>query len=165
MAAGCRQEGIIPPDDMASMLADFYMADACLEVSSQAAVKYDNHRIYEPIVESYGYDKEIFRASMDWYLHHPDKFEKIFKRTHAKLKQLDSDAAKLIEHDEEEVLAHPRMVEEGAEPDIEAPAISEGPEGPGDVEKPVRKPKAEKRQKKMTKKDLKRIRKELEEAK
>ena len=82
---GCKQEGIIPPGDMESLLADFYKADATIQLLNEGStpVALDSMRVYLPIVESYGYTKDEFRASLEHYLHRPDQMAKMFKHLRA----------------------------------------------------------------------------------
>ena len=89
LLVGCRPEGVIPSGDMVAILSDFYLADAYIESNPDIEGVWQNYRIYEPIVEKHGYDKAAFNESLSWYLHHPDKLQKIFKRTEAALKALD----------------------------------------------------------------------------
>ena len=44
---GCKQEGIIPPGDMESLLADFYKADATIQLLNEGStpVALDSMRV------------------------------------------------------------------------------------------------------------------------
>lgn len=163
---------------MVSMLSEFYQADAYIESNPDIAGVYDNYRIYAPIVEKYGYTKQIFHESMFWYLHNPAELEKIFKKTEAHLAQLDAAAGKQIEIDEEGEMEDLEETAEGAEPriesrDLKAPHGIETSDGDapsgvvapddtasGDRLKKLEKPR--KRSKKLTRKELRRLQKELE---
>lgn len=174
---GCRPEGIIPPDDMVTIMSEFYQADSFIESNPDQAGVYDNYRIYAPIVEKYGYTKKIFHESIVWYLHNPAAFEKIFKKTEARLRQLDADAGKQIERDEEEMDegGHDE-IQEGSEPrnerlddsvpgDTVKDVTDDGdrPDKLKKVDKEEKVKKTQKRTRKLTKKELRKIQKELEE--
>lgn len=158
---GCQPEGIIPPEEMQSMLGEFYKADAMIELLNDGSypVKLDSMRVYLPIVEAHGYTKEVFRTSLEYYLHHPDKLVKIYDRLRAQLEQEASRPARMaIEEEEEEegigedVRTMAPSTGEGTEPAIERP---EEPQ----PEKPARQQR--KTRKKLNKEDLKRLEEEL----
>ena len=160
---GCRPEGVIPPDDMESLLADFYRADATIETVNELLepVSVDSMRVYLPIVESYGYTKDIFRNSLDYYLHHPDKLTKIYGKVRT---QLENEAARparaVTEEEEEEADENGRTVkpavEEGTEPAIEREEDTKDEQSADKPAKPQKKSR-----KKVNKADLKRLEEEL----
>lgn len=143
---GCQPEGIIPPEEMEKLFADFYRADATIELLNETStpVELDSMRVYLPIVEASGYTKDVFRTSLDYYLHHPDRLSKIF--THVKTR-LEQDANRPAQDSVE-------REEEGVEPAIEREEQAD----PTEEQKP---PKLNKTRKKMTKDDLKRLEEEL----
>lgn len=98
---GCKPEGIIPPEGMEMLFADFYRADATIEVLHESAlpVDLDSMRVYLPIVEAHGYTKDEFRASLEHYLHHPDQMVKIFDRVKADLER-EADRPPVIDTEE-----------------------------------------------------------------
>ena len=160
---GCKPEGVIPPGDMESLLADFYKADATIQLLNESStpVSIDSMRVYLPIVESYGYTKEEFRSSLEHYLHHPDQMTKIYKHLRAKLEQEAVRPTSVVsEEEEEETGENLRKGEnlpvredistgEGTEPAIER--VEE--------EKPVKQSK--KNRKKLSKEEIKRLEEEL----
>lgn len=168
LLAGCKPEGIIPVDAMATVLSEFYLADATIDAvdggTGTQVRGLDSLQVYLPILEKYGYDKEIFRESLSYYLHRPDELQSIFKRTRA---QLDDRVAQLEreeglssgpagedreDHGDEEMAAREELVEEALD-GISAP------------EKPAREKKAPTRRnvkKKLSKKELRELERELE---
>ena len=149
---GCKQEGIIPPGDMESLLADFYKADATIQLLNEGStpVALDSMRVYLPIVESYGYTKDEFRASLEHYLHRPDQMAKMFKHLRAKLEQEAVRPSSVVSEEEEEgPVGEELSTGEGTEPAIER--IEE--------EKPVKQSK--KNRKKLSKEEIKRLEEEL----
>jgi len=125
MSSGCQPEGIIPKDDMAALFSEFYKADACIDAANASfgrTVGMDSLRVYQPIIEQYGYTKEMFRSSVEYYLHRPDALNKIFNKVSARLKKeaektsdSEADDGKIREEQEDEGIEIP----EGVEPEIE----------------------------------------------
>ena len=153
--SGCRSEGVIPPEDMEGLFADFYRADTTIELlnESDSPLEIDSMRVYLPIVEAYGYTKEEFRSSLEYYLHRPDRMVKIFERVRARLEQ-EADAPLVIDTEEAdtEEMGRDDILDagEGSEPAIEQQQ---------ELPKPQREQKKNRR--KMTKEDLKRLEEEL----
>lgn len=182
LPSGCRPEGIIPPGDMETLFAAFYMADASIETlnatSGTPTFRPDSLRVYQPIIEGHGYTEDAFRASLDYYLHRPSDMVKMFKHVRVRLEQeadrpveqLDTEDAGEEEIDPEEadgaVTKHPRgIVKEGVEPELEREPgdLPEVKRVPDLVPKPEKKPdpKPSRKRKKMSKEDLKRLEEEL----
>ena len=182
VSSGCQPEGIIPRDDMVVLLSEFYKADACIDAANASYTRaqgLDSLRVYQPIVEQYGYTKEIFRSSVEYYLHHPDDLNKIFKKVTARLKKESvkmSDAYAddgRIQEEQEDVLDEPGdapeevmeiielkdeedeiVIREGVEPEIEKPdELKLDKPAPQEERKAPKKP----TRKKITKKDMKRL--------
>ena len=115
---GCQPEGVIPREEMTSLLADLYLADGCIEASSNHAQSWDSVDVYGPLLEAHGVTPELFNASVDYYLAHPDEFIKIYSNVVQKL----AEEGRMIEDQEmqdemqEEMDEEP---EEGVEPAIE----------------------------------------------
>ena len=161
--SACRPEGIIPPDAMVSLFTEFYQADATIELTNELAaaspVRVDSLRVYLPIIVEKGYTKEEFRASMDYYLRHPDDMSKIIGKVKARLDQEAKEAGKRIDPmsldvEEEEDAVEERRAE-GTEPKLEQVEDSLPVKG-------VRKDKPVKR-KKVNKRDLRKLEEELKE--
>jgi len=182
MSSGCQPEDIIPRDDMVVLLSEFYKADACIDAATATYSKslgLDSLRVYQPVVEQYGYTKELFRSSVEYYLHRPDDMNKIFKKVTARLRKeaekmsdvYDDDGS--IREEQEDVLDEPGdvpeeamevielkdedekiVIREGVEPEIEKPdELKLEKPAPVEERKAPKKP----TRKKMTKKDLKRL--------
>ena len=161
--SACRPEGIIPPDAMVSLFTEFYQADATIELTNEIAaaspVRVDSLRVYLPIIMEKGYTKEEFRASMDYYLRHPDDMSKIIGKVKARLDQEAKEAGKRIDPmsldvEEEEDAVEERRAE-GTEPKLEQLEDSLPVKGVR-KDKPVRR-------KKVSKRDLKKLEEELKE--
>ena len=169
LLAGCKPEGIIPVDAMATVLSEFYLADATIEAVDGASGTQvrglDSLHVYLPILEKYGYDKEIFRASMSYYLHHPDDLQSIFKRTRARL---DERVAQLEQ--ENDIAPGPAGIDREDHGDEEMKVreelVEESLDGLTAPQKPAREKKAPTRRnvkKKLSKKELRELERELEE--
>ena len=164
---GCKQEGIIPPGDMESLLADFYKADATIQLLNEGStpVALDSMRVYLPIVESYGYTKDEFRASLEHYLHRPDQMAKMFKHLRAKLEQEAVRPSSIVSEEEEEEPGE--NLRKGKGRKEEGPVGEELSTGEGtepaieriEEEKPVKQSK--KNRKKLSKEEIKRLEEEL----
>lgn len=169
-AAGCRPEGIIPPQDMAALIADFYRADAVIEVEQESGSRqlhYDSLRVYRPILEARGYTDSVFRVSLDYYLHDPKTLMKICAKARDELQRLAEQRPGEVPVDELD--REEPAVEEGEVP-AERPAVREGVEPeiekrealPDSGDKPVRKRLERKQRKKMTRQELRQLEKELQ---
>ena len=172
-ATGCKPEGVIPPKDLSSIFAEFYLADATIEVVQESGSKsmpFDSFRVYRPILEARGYTDEDFRTSLNYYLHDPKTLMKICTNARDELlKRADMAAnARFVDdqdNEEEQELEErtapekriPQAVQEGAEPEIEKLDAA-----PDTNEKPVRKAPQRKKRQKMTRQELKQLEKELQ---
>ena len=163
LPAGCQPEGIIPPDDMETLFAEIYMADASIEqmnlTSSRAhGVHPDSLKVYQPILEKHGFTEEMYRESLAYYLHRPTEMVSMFKHVRLRLEKEADQPVLQEEADEEEmdVETEPsdEAVREGTEPSVERLDRKDLPE-----KKTPRKPKM--KRKKMTENDLKRLEEEL----
>ena len=164
-ATGCQPKGIIPPKDMTALFAEFYRADAVIDVVQESGANqlpFDSLRVYRPILEARGYTDSIFRASLNYYLHEPRTLVKICTKARDELQRTaDQKTGEPfiddVERETPEIVTHEGVayeVREGAEPEIEKPEVQRD-----DDEKPVRKGPQRKQRKKMTRQELK----ELEE--
>lgn len=75
-----RPKGIIPPEKMAVILSDIYLAEF---KASKIGLKQDSSKIvlrhYElKIFEDHNTNDSIYKESFKYYLEHPDQLEKIY---------------------------------------------------------------------------------------
>lgn len=158
MLSSCGQEGVIPPDDMVSLLTEMYVIDGCIEASDNRPEGLDSLEVYAPVIEKYGYVKDDFRNALNFYLHHPSDLSKIYSKVQ---KKLESSGKKIDISDNEEL---PDVLEE---PDLGFDKVAD--DEPGDIVPENRhedKPKETTRRnsrKKLSKKELKELEKSLEE--
>ena len=187
LLTGCRPEGIISPDDMVNLFTEFYEADACIETLGYGNYEITKHvdslRVYEPIIERYGYTKEMFRESLTYYLRKPDEIISIYDRVYDRLSKRSDDAEKVMARLEAEEAEEAEKIVEGRDKeDVEVELEPDEPEEvepepvveikvdevPVQVEDTVKPavetpaaPEKKPIRKKLTKKDLKRLEEEL----
>jgi hypothetical protein len=75
-----RPKGVIPPEKMAVLLSDIYVAE---HKASNIGLKYDSSKIvlrhYElKIFEDHNTNDSIYKESFKYYLEHPDQLETIY---------------------------------------------------------------------------------------
>ena len=92
----CRRAKIMSPKDMSDIYAEMYLADQWLSDNHSLRRKADTTRFYETIFRKFGYTFEDYDASVNYYLHKPDKYEKILERAAKKLRS-GSTALELFE--------------------------------------------------------------------
>lgn len=81
--SSCKREEdkVIPRSKMAKIYAEILLADQWLQMEPDVRRKADTSLVYEPILEKYGYDSEIYRRSVYKYLDDPERFARIFRTT------------------------------------------------------------------------------------
>lgn len=81
--SSCKKEGnkVIPRSKMAKIYAEMLLADQWLQMEPDIRRGADTTLVYEPILEKYGYDSEIYRRSIYKYLDDPERFARIFRTT------------------------------------------------------------------------------------
>lgn len=187
LLAGCRPDGILSRDGMASLLTDLYMVDGCVESAYVSQQPWDSLDMYEPMLEAHGVTPEAFVASLDYYLRHPDDFAKVYKSVTRRLEDEIRKAEELEMKAEQEAEEAEEAERRAAEEDAmdEAPQVDERSESVEEIwdseealtlekrigkqeEKPVKEPqKPEKKRrnarKRLSKEDLKELEKQLEQ--
>ena len=167
LPVGCRPDGVIPSKDMESLLAEFYLADACIETmnasGSDSRITPDSLRVYLPILVQHGYTDTMFQQSLAYYLHRPKELVSIYKHVRARLEKAADEPLPLFDDSDqivaEEDVAAPEetsAVQEGTEPAIEKieKVIEDRPAS-------LPPPKKKSNRKRMTQNDLKRLEEEL----
>ncbi len=76
--SSCSRERVIPTDTMADIYEEMYILDQSILKNRQANRSTDTLKIYEPVLEKYGYTVEDYYFSLKTYLKRPDKFEDVF---------------------------------------------------------------------------------------
>lgn len=81
--SSCKMEEdkVIPRKKMARIYAEMLITDQWIQADSDLRKLADTTLIYEPILEKYGYDSEIYRRSVFEYLDDPERFSRILRRT------------------------------------------------------------------------------------
>ena len=100
LLSGCRERAdVIPMDKMESLLYDMYALDAYLEYDDEVRASADSLSVYLPLIEKYGYDRDMFEKSMRYYIGHDDEISEIIKEVRERMRNRVSelDAAMNVE--------------------------------------------------------------------
>lgn len=154
LLAGCQPEGVISPKGMTDLLADLYLTDGYLE-ATPGSQGWDTLNIYRPVLDAHGVTAGEFEASVDYYLHHPSDFVKIYKKVKKKL-EAENRAF------EEEQMARDQKALDTV--DLAKPVkqeIVEGVDKEDAGENPVEKPVTKPTRKRMSKKEMKELEKTM----
>ena len=83
---------IIDKDTIVLMLMDIHIADSYLSINPTAGKdKIKAVDFYYSIFDKYGYTKEQFKYSVDYYSKQPQEFEKMYEKVLNKLKAINVD--------------------------------------------------------------------------
>lgn len=169
LLTGCGEpEGVIPSAEMGSILAEFYLADAEVEMAQEEGSKemryVDSLKVYEPILEKHGFTKEEFRASLNYYLHDPKKLNRSFQRAAAQLEAKADEKPGVVMTDEtEEAPDKPEDWVDLDRPEGSEPAI-EKEEPVKQKDKDAKSRPQRKMRKKLTRQELKQLEEELKKS-
>lgn len=72
-----RRSRVIPEDTLAKIYIDMLMQDQWIGSNSQYRKTADTTLVYDHIFADYGFTVEDYNRSVDYYIHHPKRFEKI----------------------------------------------------------------------------------------
>lgn len=87
LLSGCGEKvDVIPMDKMESLLYDMYALDAYLEFDDEVRVSADSLSVYLPLIEKYGYDRDMFEKSLRYYIGHEDDISEIIKDVRDKMR-------------------------------------------------------------------------------
>lgn len=94
MFSGCSSEmaapeGIIPDTTMSDILVDFTLVDAAYNVSltDPTSVRFKPELFYETTLEKYGYSREEFNRSIQWYSENTKQLLKVYDHALTDLSQ------------------------------------------------------------------------------
>ena len=101
LALSCgRKAKVIPRSDLADIYFDVLLADQWAKDDIRIRRVADTSLFYERIFNKYGYTTDDYIASVDYYMHDPERFARILAKVS---KRLDKEAAKfrkIHEHNE-----------------------------------------------------------------
>ncbi len=82
-SASCRKDEakVIPRGKMAKIYAEMLVTDQWITKTPGIRRIADTSLVYEPILESYGYNSADYRKSVDHYMNDPERFSRIFRTT------------------------------------------------------------------------------------
>jgi predicted transposase YdaD len=91
----CEQEKeIIPRKDMTSILVEVHLMDGSVEISryEKNINLPDTLNLYKAVLEDYGYTREQFEASLQYYSKNLRKFDRIYQEVLSRLNQMETEA-------------------------------------------------------------------------
>lgn len=101
----CMREKYIPEETMSDIYYEMYITDQLIRKDRKKKKESDTLLVYEPIFERFGYTSEDYRNSVNHYLLKPEKFEKIFRKTQAKLELRKKQLEDIIAQEEERLIS------------------------------------------------------------
>ena len=85
-------EEIISPDSMVVIMVDVHLAEAAANVNRiNDSQRFSAGELYPLIFKTHHIDSATFRKSFDYYLNHPDKFNRIYEQVIAELSKQESE--------------------------------------------------------------------------
>lgn len=86
--ASCRQRArVIPANKMVDIYAEMLLSDQWIKQADGARAKADTTLVYDAIFHKYGYDRQDYYATIDYYIDRPEDFHKLTERVVGKLKK------------------------------------------------------------------------------
>ncbi|HLG34325.1 MAG TPA: DUF4296 domain-containing protein [Bacteroidia bacterium] len=83
---------IISPDSMVAIMVDVHLAEAAANVNRiNDSQRFSAGELYPLIFKTHHIDSATFRKSFDYYLNHPDKFNRIYEQVIAELSKRESE--------------------------------------------------------------------------
>ncbi len=101
----CMREKYIPEETMSDIYYEMYITDQLIRKDRKKKKESDTLLVYEPIFERFGYTSDDYRKSVNHYLLEPEKFEKIFRKTQAKLELRKKQLEDIIAQEEERLIS------------------------------------------------------------
>ena len=188
LISGCRPEGVLSHGEMADLLTDLYLTDGYIDADGDGLRAWDSLDVYGPRLAEHGVTLPEFENSVEYYLHHPRDFSKIYDDVQENLEKAFNEVTRQIEKEEEEaeeaeagetevepaeeetVTEKPdRPVREGVEPRIERADKADKVDKIDKVETTDKKeekkqaPKRRNIRKKLSKKELEELEKQLKQ--
>ena len=87
VASCARGDKVIPKKTMEKIYYDMFMADQWLAVHPEARAKADTSWFYEPVFQKYGYTKEDYLRSVDFYLNDPERYAAMLREVTTRLEK------------------------------------------------------------------------------
>ncbi len=92
---------IIPQEEMAIAIADFYVADQAIASNYELRRATDSLKVYESILEHYGYTYEQYKNSISYYIQEKGELQNIHVIAKEILEKKEEEMAKIIERENE----------------------------------------------------------------
>lgn len=97
MTACGHKAKVISEDKFISIYMDMFIADQWLEANYTERKAADTLLFYDPIFERYGYDREDYFKTVDYYLQDPQKYVRVVKKVQARLEDRVKDVQTELE--------------------------------------------------------------------
>lgn len=79
---GCERKAVvIPAGKMSQIYFDMLLVDRWIRQNSDVMEEADTTLVYEPIFREYGYSTKDYNKSLDYYIEHPEEYQKIITNT------------------------------------------------------------------------------------
>ena len=73
----CTKKGIIPSEELSRIIGEMYLADQYVQENPRYRMQADSTALYEAIFRKYGYNTEMYRNSLAYYLQKGNAYKKI----------------------------------------------------------------------------------------
>lgn len=110
LLASCKQEDVIPEEDMKKILYDLYFLDGYVQDTPDVLFQADSVFVYEPVFNKYGYTGEDMVKALKYYISDVEVYIAIVKdvrtmlaETEEKLASLPNDEEQLQEPESQEI--------------------------------------------------------------
>lgn len=78
---------LIPAEKLSRIYYDMFLADQWIKDNPDERPVADTTLVFDPIFRRYGYRFEDYDYTLQYYLDHPDRFDKILERTEERLRK------------------------------------------------------------------------------
>ena len=82
---GCRQGRVIPEKTFVKIYQEMFLADQWLDVHPEFKEQADTTLFYEPIFRKHGFRTRDFHRSIDYYLEHPERYQRLIQQVQSGL--------------------------------------------------------------------------------
>ena len=160
LLSGCRPEGVLSRGEMADLLTDLYLTDGYIDAAGNGLRAWDSLDVYGPRLVAHGVALPDFEASVEYYLHHPRDFSRIYDDVLENLEKGADRLAKQMEEAEEAEESDLDEVKPDEKRSLKEKEESQDLEG---TEPRIEKVEKKNSRKKLSKKELEELEKQLKQ--
>ena len=93
-SVSCQDREKIPREEMVSILVDIHLLDGAIQQDRYRKKLEipDSLNVYNHVLEKYGYTREQFDSTLNFYSRDPRKFERIYQDVMARLNRMETRA-------------------------------------------------------------------------